>query len=191
MTETAEDGTPEADVKATVERYGMHHLITYGTWQVTVDNVGMIRGPQIISPDTVQDLIGALEAAEPVALQQREDNRAAQQQMDEFFASQRSRAQQVQQERDAEASTARTVAARAKPAETAEEIKEATTARAKQHRASRAGGPVGARRTPTKKQGEAAPVVRKPKSTPVKKAAAPAKKAAPRKPRVADDRDSS
>lgn len=79
---------------ATIEQFGTYHLITFGTpdgdqFQVTVDNAGMVRLPQVVPPAQIQLLVGALEAAESVAVKQQEDNHTAQQQMNEFFAAQR------------------------------------------------------------------------------------------------------
>lgn len=130
------------DLKAaTVEQYGAYHLVTYGTWQVTVDNVGMIKLPALVSPDTVDDLIGALVASEPVARQQREDNATAQRQANDFFAAQRAASQEKE---------AAVRGARQTPAASTDRRKQTPAARARST-ASKASGPRGARQTPAAK----------------------------------------
>lgn len=154
---------------ATVEQYGAYHLITFGSWQVTVDNVGMIKLPALCTPDTVDDLIGALVAAQPVGRQQQEDNAVAQRQVNDFFAAQRA----ASQERET------AVRAQAAPEKTAVR-KNATPAEKARRTASKVGGPRGARKPPEPRK-----PIKKAVPAPKKAAAAkaeppaPAKKAAP------------
>lgn len=51
-------------------------VITYGAWQVSVSDDAMIRLPMAAAPDSVGDLVGALLAAQEVALQIRADAEA-------------------------------------------------------------------------------------------------------------------
>lgn len=87
---------PTATVHKTAEiqQFGSYHLVTFGNaevgqYQVTIDNAGMIKLPQLVTPEEIPLLVGALEAAEPVAVKQQEDNHAAQMEMNEMFARQR------------------------------------------------------------------------------------------------------
>jgi hypothetical protein len=142
---------------AKVEQYGAYHLVTWGVWQVTVDNAGMIRLPAVCSPDSGEDFIGAFEAALPVARKQQQDNAAAQRQMSDFVDAQRAQLAE------------RNAAAKAAAAKAPKTPRKAAAAHATQARRSKVGGPRGARKVPPKKATD--PVA---KVTPIKKA--PAKK---------------
>lgn len=56
---------------------GGYHLVTYGEWQVSVMNDGMISLPRIVRPQDVDDFVQAMLAAKPVGLAQQETNEAA------------------------------------------------------------------------------------------------------------------
>lgn len=86
---------PLVEKVAEVEQYGAYHLVTFGQWQVTVDNAGDIKLPAMVTPELVDDLIGALVAAAPVARGQRENNVAAQVQMNAFVKAQREKAEEA------------------------------------------------------------------------------------------------
>lgn len=162
---------PGMPTVAHVEQYGAYHLITYGSWQVTVDNVGMIKLPALCSPAMVDDLIGALVAAQPVAIKQQEDNADAQKQMNEFFAAQRA----ASQEKEEAVRGARQVAVprTAQPKTPPERA-----------RRSKAGGPRGARNTPAAKKAAAK------KAAPPRKAPVPPPEPEPvRRPRAAQKRN--
>jgi hypothetical protein len=97
---------------AKVEQFGTYHLVTFGDdgdeqYQVTVDNAGMVKLPQLVTPAQVPLLIGALEAAHPVAVKQQKDNHEAQQQMNDFFAQQRAATQDLEKRAAAKAARQR------------------------------------------------------------------------------------
>lgn len=71
----------EADVAeddvATVQMFPNNWaLVSFGQWQVTVSDDALIRLPHSVSPETVGDLVGALLAAQEVALQIQADAEA-------------------------------------------------------------------------------------------------------------------
>lgn len=149
--------TKSSSVQSTESGY---HNVTFGDAEVTVRNDGMITLPQLVPPHQVQDLAGALIAAQPVAEQQQAENEAAQEAAQTFFDRQREEATAVQEAVREAANQEQKRLAKA-PARRATKPAEPTVQRRK------SGGPRGAAR-PT----QATP--------PVKKAAAkaPAKKVA-------------
>lgn len=87
---------------ARIEQFGTYHLVTVDgddddQYQVTVDNAGMVKLPQLVTPAQIPLLVEALQAAEPVAIKQQEDNQSAQVQMNEFFKRQRAATEKLQQ----------------------------------------------------------------------------------------------
>lgn len=62
---------------ASVQSFGNGwHLITYGTWQVSVSPDGMVRLPILAVPDSVGDLVEALKVAAEVGLRVQAENEA-------------------------------------------------------------------------------------------------------------------
>lgn len=172
----AADDKPQAKVQqvAKIKQYGAYHLVSYGVWEITVDNAGMIKLPALVSPDSAEDFVGAFSAAVPVARQQREDNIRAQREMNDFFEQQRAQRADLH-------SRAKRVTPRERDAK-----KTPTKKAPGQRRASKVGGPRGARQTTAakkaaaEKKAEPRKIVIAPQ--PAKKA--PAKRAAQqRKPR--------
>lgn len=63
--------------EATIQHVpGGYHLVTYGEWQVSVMNDGMISLPRIVRPQDIDDFISAMLAAKEVALKQQAENEA-------------------------------------------------------------------------------------------------------------------
>jgi hypothetical protein len=150
---------------AKIKQYGAYHLVSYGVWEITVDNAGMIKLPQLCNPDSAEDFIGAFSAAVPVARQQREDNVAAQRQMNEFFEAQKA-------QRAGLHARAKTVTPRQR-----DPVKKATVRQAPgQRRSTKTGGPRGARQIPTGEPAKTAKVAAK--KAPAKATPPPAKRAA-------------
>ena len=52
------------------------HLITFGTWQVSVSPDGMVRLPILAVPESVGDLVEALKVAAEVGLRVQAENQA-------------------------------------------------------------------------------------------------------------------
>jgi hypothetical protein len=53
---------------------GGYHLVTYGEWQVSVMNDGMISLPRLVRPQDIDDFCKAMEAAKDVGLKQQAEN---------------------------------------------------------------------------------------------------------------------
>jgi hypothetical protein len=67
-----------APVDPVVEFYpGGYALVTVGVWAVSISPDALIRLPQGVPPETVPDLVAALNAAADVALRMRADAEAA------------------------------------------------------------------------------------------------------------------
>jgi hypothetical protein len=156
MTDPAKQATVQQVAK--IEQYGAYHLVSYGVWQITVDNAGMIKLPALCTPDSAEDFIGAFMAAVPIARQQKDDNVAAQRQMNDFFEQQRAQRAELH-------SRAKTVTPRRR-----DPVKKISRVVPGQRRTSKVGGPRGARQVPA-----AAKVANPPAKAAVK---APAKAAA-------------
>lgn len=108
--------------EATVQNIaGGYHLVTYGTWQVSVLPDGMISLPSLVRPQDVDDFMVAIEAARDVALTQISENDAA-------------RAEQIA----------------ALEAVTNRSTREERVAEAKRIRSARSNGPRGARKSESK-----------------------------------------
>jgi len=116
---------------------GGYHLVTYGEWQVSVMNDGMISLPRIVRPQDIDDFCAAMEAAKEVGLKQIEQNeKLAKEQMSRAVASKEAR---------------RAEFTRVNRAKTR---REANSAKAKAVQQARAGGPRGARKTQSEKADE-------------------------------------
>lgn len=79
-----------ANVESTQTGY---HRVQYGAAEVTVRPDGMITLPQLVPPEEIQDLAGALISAQPIGERQQADNEEAQVAAESFFAKQQAEAQ--------------------------------------------------------------------------------------------------
>lgn len=170
----------QVETLAEVQQFGSYHLVTYGNYQLTVDNAGMIKLPALVRPQDIDEFVGAMLAAQPIGLTQQANNQHAQEQMSAFFTEQRRRAEE--QERQA----ALAPAVEKQPQE--ETPRELNRRQARAEHVRKVGGPRGGRKvTPEPRKTTAAVkdptrAVAKAKAqakAPAKKT--PAKKAAPRK----------
>lgn len=59
---------PVSASPATVQRHGSWHLVTYGSWQISVDPAGVIMLPRHLHPREVDDFVGCMAVAKDVAL---------------------------------------------------------------------------------------------------------------------------
>lgn len=77
--EVAETPQPDDERVATVQHLPANGwaLVTYGTWQVSVGNDGLLHLPRHLTPTDVPDFIGAIAAAGEVGLKIKADNETA------------------------------------------------------------------------------------------------------------------